>query len=341
MIALIVVGEKNFWSDPLAYQTEPIASVGQWWSIGASVLAACGSLYLLLAEYLERAEKGPTMTYPPGHCACHCHNHESSSQPCSLSEYRETDEIPRLPEMARTSDVDRHMARRDTVGSHHLTPTRTDTYPDTEGSAHGLGIRTFESGSSATGKLMKLAVALGTASSDRFDDYAFRQGKVTSFPEVPGENQRNSRLVAIRQQWGETSQEDDDALNPRGRRSRANSFNGGISRSNSIGLRAPSPHPPTPTQPSGAGPSVLGLPTSASPEASSESIFPARPSAELEKTKSQGTVVTLHQGVGVGSPDIVLSSEDEPSGAGPSDAADPPRRPPIESLPPRLGAQDE
>lgn len=332
MIALIVVGEQNFWSPQVGYQTEPIASVGQWWSIGASVLAACGSLYLLLAEYLERAKKGTTTAYPTGPCGCECHNHDSSSHPGSLSEYRETMEIPRPLEPARTSAADCHVTRRDTSASNHLTPTRTDTYPDIEGSAHGLGIRAVDSGPTTTGKLIKIAASLGTASPNRFDDYAFRQGKVTSFPEVPGESFKSDRLIHIREQWGELGPKDDDALT-RGRRSRANSFNGGMSRSNSIGPRAPSPQPPTPTQASGPGPPLLGLPTSASPEASSESIFPTRPSAEVSKSKSQSTVVTLHQGVGVGSPDIVLSSEDQQSDVFPSDAADRPPRPPTEGPP--------
>jgi hypothetical protein len=336
VIALIVVGEQNFWSAPLAYQTEPIASVGQWWSIGASVLAACGSLYLLLAEYLGRAEKGTTTAYPTGHCVCQCHSHGTSSHHGSPNDSRVTVEVPRPPEQARMSEADRHGTRRETL-EYHPALTPTDTYPDTEGLGHGLGIRPIDSSSSATGMLKKIA-GLGTPSEsdDRYNVYAFRQGKVTSFPTIPGEDQRNPHLAVVQQQWVELPTEDDDSHTPRGRRSRANSFHG--SRSNSIGPRAHSPQPQMPTQPSRPGLSILGLPASASPETTSESIFPSQASAELEKTKSQGTVVTLHQGVGAGSPDIVLSSEDEPSDACPLDGAGAPK-PPIEAMPPRLREQ--
>jgi hypothetical protein len=223
-------------------------------------------------------------------------------------------------------------------------PIRTETYPDSEDAARWLGIHTIDSNSSTGGTrhevtkaLLNFAATFGTTSgNNRFDDHAFRQGKVTGFPEIPGEGNRNVMLNQIKQQWGEPSADIDDGLTPRGRRSRANSFNGSISRSNSIGPRARSPQPPQPPPQRSptAGPStssMLGLPTTHSPESTSESIFPSRPSAELEKTKSQGTgtVITLHQGPN--SPAIVLSSEDEPSETPESTGV---VSPPLDRLPP-------
>jgi hypothetical protein len=49
---------------------------------------------------------------------------------------------------------------------------------------------------------------------------------------------RNSRLNQIREQWGQPNLDGDDVLTPRKRRSRANSFEGSINRSNSIGPQA-------------------------------------------------------------------------------------------------------
>jgi hypothetical protein len=282
-------------------------------------------LYMLVSAYLKKAEEAESIVHPEGSCNCPCHGHDSS-RPGSLSDHPETREVPRSPTSGVTG-VEVSVARHDTLPSHVLSPTRTDTYPDVDEEARGLGIQPVTSNATIGGSrhevtktLLRIANSLGTPSPDRFDDSAFRHGKATGFPEVPGEGNRNSKLPQIKQQWGELNPDDDDGLTPRGRRSRANSFNGGsISRANSIGPRAQSTQPPPqrPQQPTdpGSSASFLGLPTTHSPESTSESVFPNRPSVELEKTKSQSTVVTLHQGPG--SPAIVLSSDDEPGDASP------------------------
>lgn len=296
---------------------------------------------MLLAKYLESAENGPWTTHQSANCPCQCHGHGSSSRVSSLSDHPETAEMPRPLQPARTSDTNPHVLPEDTSPSHVLTPIRTDTYPDVEAQYLGLGIHPVDTGSSTirensgrvAERLAKIVTALGTASSDRFDDHNFRMGKATGFPEIPGEGQRNSNLSVIKQQWGEISPNDDDGQTLRGRRSRANSFHS-VSRANSIGPRAHSPQPPT-RSPTVPVPSFLGLPTRASPESALEPVFPARHSAELDKTKSQSTVVTLHQSPN--SPAIVLSSEHEPGEPSTSAAAAAASQPPTaqeEELPP-------
>lgn len=317
VLGLIIFGERNFWSGPLHFQTEPPENIGQWSNICASVFAACGSLYMLLVKYLDRVEEEGSMHDDLAHCHCTCHHGHGSIRPHSISDTSEIAETSRPPPVAMV-DPDVRVFRHETAPAHMLSPTRTETCPDTEDALRGLGIHAVESntstagGSGVTKALMKFATSIGTSSSDRFDDNAFRQGKVTGFPEIPGELNRNSRLHQIKQQWGEPNTDIEDGLIPRGRRSRANSFNGSISRANSIG-RAPSPNPAPRSPTTGPGTSILGLPTTHSPESTSEPIFPSRPSAEGEKPKSQGTVVTLHEGPN--SPAIVLSSDDEPGGA--------------------------
>ncbi|KAK3303649.1 uncharacterized protein B0T15DRAFT_486999 [Chaetomium strumarium] len=314
VLALIIVGELNFWSEPVRYETEPIANVGQWSNIAASVFAACGSLYMLLAESLETADNEfeGIVACPSRSCHCTCHE-RGSNHPGSLSDRVETAESTRSPQRTTTLD------------------TMPDTQSHGEDHGHGLGITRIDSGgSSSTGNQqkgwMRIATALGTASPGRYDDRDFREGKATGFPEIPGEVTRNPNLNKIKEQWGQPSLDGDDAHTIRGRRSRANSFNS-VSRPSSIGPRPRSPQPPITPQPPSA--SFLGLPTTTSPETSTETTFPSRPSTELEKTKSSGTVVTLHEGPN--SPAIVLSSEEEPSEPSDPGAATPPA---TEQLPP-------
>ncbi|CAL5869284.1 uncharacterized protein PFLUO_LOCUS3512 [Penicillium psychrofluorescens] len=61
VLAILIKGEMNFFSEPVKYQTEPIASVGQWAPIVGTGLAAVGSLYLLLAADMEAEEKGEAL----------------------------------------------------------------------------------------------------------------------------------------------------------------------------------------------------------------------------------------------------------------------------------------
>ncbi|SPQ23353.1 8f51fb86-6afc-4726-999c-8081591eaeb9 [Thermothielavioides terrestris] len=347
VLALIVTGELNFWSKAMKYDTDPLGNISQWSSIAASVFAACGSLYMLFAEGLEVQESLTTPAYPAGVCTCLCHEHGSRSDSLSDNGVAHMQQI-----QAQGAPTNAGLGRRATSPARMLTPVRTDTAPDTDSQAHGLGIRTMDSGSSTGSRrdvrnaLMRIATALGTVSPTRFDDYEFRHGEATAFPQVPGEENRNRRLAQIREQWGQSTLDADDALTPRGRRSRANSFHGTTaSRSNSVGPPASSPESPTPARPSAA--SFLGLPTTSSPESMTDPVFPSRPSAELETARPSAepetarqsaesetvrrrgnTVVTLHEGLN--SPAIVLSSDEEPSDASPPAAASagPSERPP-------------
>ncbi|KAK4654404.1 hypothetical protein QC762_404030 [Podospora pseudocomata] len=104
VIAILVVGELNFWSGPVNWQTEPMANVGQWAPIVASAFAACGSLYMLLAEDMVAAAS-PT----PAHCNCSHHHDEfdaqiglgiSHSGPRRISE--DKSDGPRRPDAGRS-----------------------------------------------------------------------------------------------------------------------------------------------------------------------------------------------------------------------------------------------
>lgn len=324
VIALIVVGELNFFSTPMDWDTDPIGNISQWSNIAASVFALIGSVYMLVAEGLDVSDKETTHT---GSCSCMCHEH-GSSRPNSLNGNTVT-EIQQTSGDGTVPDVG--VLKRVTSPTQVLTPTRTETYPDTDSLRQGLGIRTTDSNSTTGNRregtkraFKKFANSLGTVSQRRFDDYDFRHGEATRFPEIPGELQRNVRLRQIREQWGhQAGDEEDTSAGARGRsRTRAATFS--ASRAQSIG-------PPTPTtavapeapaaaasQPppsQAAGLSVLGLPTTSSPESTSEPVFPVRPlsDGEPETARRRSTIVTLHEGPNM--PAIVLSSDDEPSEA--------------------------
>ncbi|KAF4627265.1 hypothetical protein G7Y89_g10890 [Cudoniella acicularis] len=76
VLVILILGERNFFSPQVRYETEPITSIGQWAPVLGSGLAALGSLYLLLAvaadiEALKEEEKS--------NIAAHHHNFNYST----------------------------------------------------------------------------------------------------------------------------------------------------------------------------------------------------------------------------------------------------------------------
>ncbi|RGP78909.1 hypothetical protein FLONG3_2814 [Fusarium longipes] len=80
-LAILIVGEINFFSPQVDYQTEPMANIGQWAPVTGTAMAMIGSLYLLLARHAEEAGD----PYTPHQCNCpHCHI-DNSAQHSRLS----------------------------------------------------------------------------------------------------------------------------------------------------------------------------------------------------------------------------------------------------------------
>ncbi|RSL91315.1 hypothetical protein CDV31_015487 [Fusarium ambrosium] len=52
-LAILIVGEINFFSSQVRYQTEPMANVGQWAPVVGTSLAMLASLYMLLANHIH------------------------------------------------------------------------------------------------------------------------------------------------------------------------------------------------------------------------------------------------------------------------------------------------
>lgn len=302
---------------------------------------------MLLAEPSEGIGDRKGSNGQTGHCTCSCHEHGSSRHDLQSDDDGSMEMAQSQPQGTTPVPI----CRRDTSPDRSLTLIRSGTRPETgsaiqEDFAQGLGLQPIETNSTSAGKrpevariLSNIAEKLGTASPDRYNDYEFKHSQAAGFPVIPGEENRNRLLLQIKEQWGQPDMDGDDAQTPRGR-SRANSFNGedaltprGRSRAHSFNgspSRSSSPQPPkTP-----ARSSFLGLPMTESPKSSTDSVFPARPSAELEKMKTHTTVVTLHSAKGslaMGSPAIVLSSEEEPgegSGSGAVSEVKAEQRPP-------------
>ncbi|TVY39929.1 hypothetical protein LSUB1_G005047 [Lachnellula subtilissima] len=283
ILAILIIGERNFFSRQVVYQTEPWANIGQWAPIVGAGLAVLGSLYLLLAADLE-AEKEETNSNPS------VHNHHHHSCNCSLeqvnrgrtSSARSTHSVSATPgpvEMRR-SDASNH----DRPTSLDLTSTITRHPTTATKASHQL----TRSGTGDVGNRRKVAKALnaignqlGTAA--HFDNSEFKHGKALDFPEIPGEDYRNRALPQIRMQYNQVREDEPPATPLRRQHSRASSFHGSIA--SGLGIEGVPTSPRATSPPSPHSPS-----TSTSARASTLPV--ERPTVHLENiptSSSSGT----------------------------------------------------
>ncbi|KAK0124721.1 hypothetical protein ONS96_008604 [Cadophora gregata f. sp. sojae] len=243
VLAILILGEMNFFTKQVRYQTEPIASIGQWAPLVGSGLAALGSLYLLLSsDQPELDERGKAIVH---HCNCSNH-HSSISSPSS----------PPLspPAIRRSSSKDgrRSLEEVEIVPSTSGPAVRTQTKRSWTQTDAGNRRK-------VANVLTNIGNYIGTAAQDRFDDSEFKHGKAVDYPELPGETYRNPGLGLIRREY---NQPRDDT-----RPSRAPSF---ISISGYEGsIRGVSPQPQSPRSPSSQRPHASTMPSRASTEVQS------------------------------------------------------------------------
>ncbi|KAL4747760.1 hypothetical protein BDW72DRAFT_7641 [Aspergillus terricola var. indicus] len=172
VLAILVLGERNFFSRPVNHGTEPIASIGQWAPIVGTGFAIFGSLYLFLTDDDEK---------PSSPCKCTCHGGQGSGPhgTTDAAAFTSGNEPASCEVVVLTSPE-----------PVHTRPTQDETRD--VGYRRGIGRA-----------LKRLADTISIAAHDRLTDYEFKQGPALDFPEIPAEEQRNSELPQIRDQYNQ------------------------------------------------------------------------------------------------------------------------------------------
>ncbi|KAJ5787282.1 hypothetical protein N7457_002272 [Penicillium paradoxum] len=308
VLAILIKGEMNFWSQQMRYQTEPIQSIGQWAPIVGTGLAALGSLYLLFSAEMV-AEEGKDDEQPGvnnvGQCAC-CSNCTSSETPTSsrrgsgTSAERQNAEIQLTP------------LRR------HTTTQTASTNPPTPDLGRRKVARFFN----------KTSNMLATKAHRQIEKGGFKNDAKTSYPQTPGEEYKNSLLRRQEAEYKRSSTPDN--------RSRAGSSVSVRDSDNGEGSsrmsRSPTRHSvPTPTvsrprsRPNHAnslpGRSLFESSTLHSPSPGSlSSGWPTHQLSPFDRMNSQRSrapsldesvsPTTSSPGIQIPPPTIVISSED-------------------------------
>lgn len=176
-------------TDPL---TEFVLLEGQWAPIVGTGLAALGSLYVLLAADLDAVKNKSNLNVSTHHCHC------SIQETClGLS----TALSPSVT-TASASDMPCSFSCCNNGISSDVLPTTNQPAP-----AQGPQNERDETG--RMGDRLKVAIKkalavipdLGTIAHALYDDSRFKLGKVSGYPEVPGEKHKNAALDATRKQY--------------------------------------------------------------------------------------------------------------------------------------------
>ncbi|OLN88030.1 hypothetical protein CCHL11_00184 [Colletotrichum chlorophyti] len=168
VLAILIIGEVNFWSPQMDYHTEPMGSIGQWGTIVATGLAAIGSFLLKLLDDIKEPPQNPMAV-----CGCtHCQWVTEAPQDSDVELQRTSTEI-------RTEHFENGLGRLSGAS--------------TLGSIGDPGYRRRISRG-----LVTVGTWFGTATEDPFGAPDVRG---TAWPHIPGESIRNSRLALTSDQF--------------------------------------------------------------------------------------------------------------------------------------------
>ncbi|KAI0006590.1 hypothetical protein F4779DRAFT_556070 [Xylariaceae sp. FL0662B] len=252
ILAILIVGELNFNSYQVRYQTEPITSVGQWTPIVGTTLAALGSLYLFFVANIQDLKDDPRSGSSTYHCNCAHHqyppNHDQATS-MHIDDSRSSSHDPADPPATRPTLSDIHgVASMETVGSTNRSGSGQDHHSEQHAIAPDAGYRR-----KVAKKLMVVSNYFGTASPKQFDDSEFKHGKAVDFPEIPGEAGRNPEIYRIRETYNLPRDADGNATPVlRGRSSsRTGSVTSGLNLDRSPSRSSAGSPSPSPSSPKG------------------------------------------------------------------------------------------
>ncbi|KAJ5747831.1 uncharacterized protein N7511_009527 [Penicillium nucicola] len=192
VLFIIVKGELNFWSKPVYYQTEQIASIGQWAPIVGTGLAVFGSLYLLISADIDAEENDdPNTPFET--------QSQSQPQPQHPQMIITTTTCAKCQSCALSSDTETNDSRRN---SRTTEPQPPDTDPSTSPPNRTSTVQTTQTAQTDLGNRRKVArffnalsTAITTKTASQSAKSGFTADERTAYPTTPGENLRNPKLA--------------------------------------------------------------------------------------------------------------------------------------------------
>lgn len=257
VLFILIMGELNFFSKQVYFQTEPMTAIGQWAPMAGTGFAVLGSLYLKVHKDMVDVQDET----PP--------NGESYPREPSMAEVRNQSPSPIHRVGAQGAGEGRQSlsngARKvstETPTINHVRRAQTaaaegswsESSPSTNVLQRAFTMQDLGGRRRIARTLLRISDRLGSATPNQFDDSSFKRGPALDYPTLPGEEQRNDKLPDIMNRYNharDAERDADGSVTPRMRsHSRAGSFNSmrsglGIDLNGSPSPRAQSPRRPT------------------------------------------------------------------------------------------------
>ncbi|KAF1809147.1 hypothetical protein P152DRAFT_170870 [Eremomyces bilateralis CBS 781.70] len=251
---VLIIGELNFFSQPMLYGIEPMACIGGWGPILAAGLAALGSLYVLHIPQSPPQQRNASdpkglngngrEVYTPDSESdtatgaadpTQDERHASIRRPPPRDQQTEMVEVERVRSgLSSGSDGPRSPTDLQANGRPHSTMDSDD-----HDRAHRLSMPSVD-----VGARKQVAKALNSVSDwfvtpapDRYDYSEFKFGRAGMYPTVPGEASRNKQLRHTEEQYRALKGEEGAPTGLSRRASRISFAESGVAS------RSPSPSP--------------------------------------------------------------------------------------------------
>ncbi|EXJ92926.1 hypothetical protein A1O3_01482 [Capronia epimyces CBS 606.96] len=280
VLAIVITGERNFFSPQVLYQTEPIASIGQWAPIAGTALAVLGSLYVVLAVKWQAVKCEADPKAPVKQCTCGTEGHGLGLFP-SLSITTAAGNAPVL-----------HRGPSDGDGSALAQPVRSADEPPLDQDPQNDVLEGQDAGNrlKVANALNKIVRYIGTASHDRSDVWEWRNGLAGGYPLTPGEEFLDAGRVRKIIKHDSQGRRADGSVSPmhRAQSPSPRSLNGSMTSRNGLEGSSTTPRgasPQSPQSPDGVLP-ILSPTTSPTTEPGTVSTG---------RTLSESTVTRPHQ----------------------------------------------
>ncbi|KAG9634900.1 hypothetical protein KCU64_g15232, partial [Aureobasidium melanogenum] len=230
VVVILILGEINLFSQQVRYQTEPIASIGQWAPIVGTGLAVMGSLVV----YLTTTSAEPETDSVSGQA------HDSTDDNSIFNSSSHGSVRP-----------DTHDSNHSRVKSNALTHVNTQrsmasTIPTDRGGRRKV-----------TQFMSKVGDYMGTPGHGQFDTSSFRRDANT-YPTIPGEQFRAEGLTDTERRYnsGRLSRSDSRASDTRAPIPSSHDYAQRRSRSDSMGVRSIDDQDPV-SDPASASPAIV------------------------------------------------------------------------------------
>ncbi|KAF1851414.1 uncharacterized protein K460DRAFT_271768 [Cucurbitaria berberidis CBS 394.84] len=199
ILTIICLGEANFFSPQVRYDTEPMGSFGQWSPLAGTVLAALGSLYLIWAgdENITKQSRAQQTNQDSSH---HSYSNERNISPSPPSD---------LEHSPSRSSRDNALGIR-CASPHDFGLIPIITQPDLEqhqdiDAAHIHQSEPTAGRNKVRKWLTSAANYMGNAAHEKLD--LSNDKEIHRFPEVPGEGLRNPEFERISTQYSRLREE--------------------------------------------------------------------------------------------------------------------------------------